>query len=315
MGVCRKTIEQICSEHKQICVVDLSWILHRTVHVFRHMCVSPVEGTNIPTGHIYGTLVTVQTLLSQDDMGVILVRDGHPTERIELTKSAGVEYKADRPELEYDFYKDVPKIINLALSAKGVYYAYNSDKESDDVMYCIAKRIEKVSPETMVWVHSGDNDLLQTINRKGTIKVCRNFDDKGPVPIGFDEVVNLEQFTKKFHGVGPDKIVLFRSVVGDSSDNIRGIPRFPRNVLLKIIEQSSSIDDMFKVDVPGYERHVSLLRDCEQQVRVNYVLMKLRDDFEPQIVTKEIPKTWTVSNLEYYKLNRWRNFLRKRADI
>ena len=145
--------------------------------------------------------------------------------------------------------------------------------------------------------------------------MCRTFAEGRLVPIGYEEVVNLEQFTKKFHGVGPDKLVLFRAVAGDSSDNIKGVPRFPRELLKEIVNQSETLDDIFKVESVKYSKQIDKLRECETQVRANYRLMKLQEDFEPNLVKGDIPRVWVRDTLNYFNLTRWSNFLKRRQEL
>lgn len=219
-----KRLELILRNKKSLYVLDLSWLLHRYYHAYKNMSVN-IDGYQRPTGHIYGVLNTIKMITDNDkDCAIVICQDGTPVERNQIMADAGFGYKEGRPELEFNFYADVPYIKACSMLVPNVFWAYNSDKESDDLMFCLARHATAIS-NVKVYVHSGDNDLLQSIN-ENTV-VIRHMGDHGWEEINEEVVTKDEKFVKKFHGVSPKYLPNFRAICGDASDKIRGIDRFP----------------------------------------------------------------------------------------
>ena len=247
-------LRSIIGDTKTVFLLDYSWHLHRSYHTFKNLTAGP-NGLGRPTGHIYGILSTLQLLRTRyPDSVIILCQDGVPVKRRELYESKGLEYKSGRSELEFNFYQDIPTINGLAYLIPRVYLAYHPEQESDDCMYALAKQIESFSL-AKIYIFSGDNDLLQSIS--DNIMVFRNFNSitKNPNIIDNTYLKTDDKMISKFYETDSYHLPYFRAIVGDSSDSMRGIPRFPKRLAHHIAMRCSSVDDIFLQDKK------SLLRD------------------------------------------------------
>lgn len=202
------------SSEVPVWLIDLSWLLHRFAHTYKFM----TAGGGRPTGHIFGVIDSIKRIKKINfNSLVVLCVDGRPQR-----KDKSSDYKAGRPELEFDFYQDVNLIKAFSFCIPGVYVAYQEDKEADDLMYSIAKQVK-----SKVYIYSGDDDLLQTIDDR--INVVRSL--IAPIKmISKDFVLTDERMLKKFRGTPVYALPFYRSIIGDKSDNIKGFERFPREL-------------------------------------------------------------------------------------
>jgi DNA polymerase-1 len=298
-------LEKVLDGKEGIILMDLSWMLHRNYHSFNWMSVD-INGYKRPTGHIYGVLYTIETLRSKyPNYAVVLCQDGIPVGRQELSGSNDVGYKDGRAELAFDFYKDIPIIEAAAYLTPSVFWAYNEDKESDDLMYALAKQSERLFDGKNL-IYSGDNDLLQAIDENISV-VRKTGKDGSLIEITSETVSEAEEFVKKFYGVPPKKLPLFRSIIGDSSDNLKGIPRFPRRLAAVIVMSSNSFEDIFKFSpvTQTEKKYILLLNENRSLVTFNYQMMKLSDDFNVNLFRKRPDADKVIGSLKDLQMNRY----------
>lgn len=295
-------------------VCDLSWMLHRYYHAHQGMGVS-ISGYLRPTGHLFGVLNTFRLIRDEDPTAIIIMcEDGVPVERNAIMAESGeVGYKEGRAELEFNFYQDIPLIKACTSIIPRAYWAFIDDKESDDLMYALVRQAEEVETWTgRSFVHSGDNDLLQSINSR-TVVIRHKDPSKGWEEINEEVVKNDERFVKKFHGVDPAHIVNFRAICGDPSDKIKGIPRFPRDIAVRVamaqddISQCCAFSSVTNKDVTWEQR---LYTDMDL-VKRNYRLMKLRSDFDIQLTKPTVKKDALVKYLDQFQINSFKNYLKQ----
>lgn len=303
-------LEEIVPKYKSVYVIDLSWMLHRYFAVFKNLSMN-VNGYARPTGHIYGVLNAVKQICEFDRESVIFVtQDGVPVEREEVMAESGDCYKDGRPELEFNFYSDIPIIKAACCYLSNVYWAYNDDKECDDEMYAIVKQSEKLF-DGKCYVYSGDNDLLQAIDDRTS--VIRNKTQKGFEEITDEVVKTDEKFVKKFHGVDTAHITHFRAIVGDSSDKIKGIPRFPRDVAVSIAMSYDGDRCTFIPVTSKEKKYFDLYKQNKELLSRNYKIMKLRDDYEVNIEKPVINSDKLMELLDKFGLSSYKRFLLKEA--
>lgn len=302
-----KNLDRIIEERDQAVLLDLSWILHKNYHVFRDMGVY-INGYKRPTGHMYGYFSLLETIKKIYPNSVIIVcQDGVPVRRQQISTDG---YKDGREELEYNFYNDISLLKLASFLIGGVFWAYNEDQESDDLMYALANQIEYCSGIPVI-IYSGDNDLLQAINQQ--TKVSRKVTLKGFECIDRRMVMTEEVFTKKFHGVDPEHIVFYRTIVGDSSDNIKGIPRFPRKLAVEIAMQSSCLEDFWDYEplTQTEKKYCDLIRQNWPKMKQNYELMKLNDEIHVKLFRAKPDIDRVVEELSKLQLRKFLRYVGK----
>lgn len=303
-------LRNVVSFHKYVVLVDYSWCLHRYAHVFKNLTAG--EGGRA-TGHIYGMLQSIMSIRKgYPDSVIILCQDGVPVERNEMFNTEEHSYKEGRPELEYDFYHDIPIINAMAFMTPDVFLAFHPEKESDDCMYALAKQITSFS-NAKVYIYSGDNDLLQAID--DNISVVRHFNKDGK----FEEITEKtlmtdEKLLAKFGGTKPSKLSFFRAIKGDSSDKMPGVPRFPTKVAADIANHVNCTDEIYNSFYANVAQREKLL-EFRDRIQLNYKMMALSDRWIVPIERKYVKKDKVIQLIKRFRLNSYLNFLKANKYI
>ena len=140
------------------------------------------------------------------------------------------EYKANRAEMPEDLRPQIPMIRQL-VEALGIPIVELHGYEADDVMGTLAREsAEHGLPSVIV---SPDKDLLQLVDDARRIQVLNTKDG---------EVWHDREGVKARMGVWPEQIVDFLSLVGDASDNVKGVPGIGEKGAALLLEQHGSLD-------------------------------------------------------------------------
>ena len=265
-----------------VVVMDLSWQLHRNFYVFKNFHTITPAGLKLPNGHLYGTLQAIQSFLSMPgspNTAVVIVRDGVPKDRIILTESTGRSYKEGRAELEYNFFNDIPYIVKLASIHPNVYFSYNEDKEADDNLYNLSRKIDLAK----VFINSGDNDLMQALTEDNRVSIVRK------VIKGEPEIID-------------------RAIVGDASDSLKGIPRFPHKKAKEIAENVETFEEIFENNIVE-SQYNNKIKENKETLKFNYQMMKLQDNYYPNLYKVNVGKDYAHRVISYFGLERWGQFL------
>ncbi|MGI6021367.1 MAG: 5'-3' exonuclease, partial [Lachnospiraceae bacterium] len=147
------------------------------------------------------------------------------------------EYKGTRKKPAPEFRQQVP-IIKEVLRAMGIKCISKGGYEADDILGTVSKQGERQGMN--VTVISGDRDLLQLASKNITIRI--------PKTIGGNNVV--EEYDEKAvidkYEVTPQEFIDVKALMGDSSDNIPGLPGVGEKTAVKIIKIYGCIENAFE---------------------------------------------------------------------
>lgn len=238
-----------------------------------------------PTGLIYGFLNSLGALKKRFENAVIYVSwDGSPQRRVKLYNDAlhtlpkpvdeklddkkVVGYKANRVRrVESDTQIEQLKKI---LPALGVVQVFHPEEETDDLIACLVRGRLKGERNIIV---STDHDFLQLVTLTDLVLMPKVGTRK---EVLYDRDKVVEEY-----GVTPERMTHLRALLGDTSDNIPGVPRVPTKVLTGLLNAHGSIDGVFASNLAGLtQNQFEKLCGAEKQVRLNVELMTLRDDLD-----------------------------------
>lgn len=238
-------MEKVSFEEKKrgygrIVVADLSWLIHRGFHAMRNLS-GEVDGVVVPTGHYFSLGRFVQQIKNNfPSTLLVLCADSYP----EGKQAVLNEYKKDRPR--YFELKEVSKsVLRMLTSINGVVGAVGKGIEADEIMYTISKE-----SEVPCVVYSGDNDLLQAIS-DNTI-LSRKIEKGVFIPIE-------QGYVDDKYGVPLEKILFYRILVGDPSDNIPGV--YTGREAKKIIKKYDTLQDFLMGELGGKEVEIERNRE------------------------------------------------------
>ncbi|MHB1946686.1 MAG: DNA polymerase I [Gammaproteobacteria bacterium] len=210
---------------KPLILVDGSSYLYRAFHAMPAL----TNSKGAPTGAVYGVINMLRKLLTDyepEHIAVVFDAKGR-TFRDDLYD----KYKANRKAMPEDL---VPQIepIHQIIRALGLPLLMIEGVEADDVIGTLAKEAEKHGVNTLI--STGDKDLAQLVNPHVTL-----------VNTMTNSVLNPETVKEKF-GIPPELIIDYLTLVGDSVDNIPGVPQVGPKTAVKWLLEYGSLDNIIK---------------------------------------------------------------------
>ena len=240
-------------------LIDGSSYLYRAYHALPKLSNSAGE----PTGALHGVLNMINKLVREQQAGHIAVVFDAPGKTFRDEMYA--EYKANRPPMPDDLREQVEPLID-AVRAMGLPLLRVEGVEADDVIGTLCRRC---ADEGMnVLVSTGDKDMAQLVNDKVTL-----------VNTMTGQVLDRDGVKKKFD-VFPEQIVDYLALVGDSSDNIPGVPRVGAKTAAKWLNQYPTADDIIASagDIGG--KVGESLRENIEQLKLSRELATIRQDLD-----------------------------------
>ena len=214
---------------KSLLLVDGSSYLYRAYHALPPLTTSQGE----PTGAVHGVLSMLHKLIRDEQPELIAVVMDAPgkTFRDELY----AEYKANRPPMPDDLRQQVEPLVE-AIEALGLPLIRISGVEADDVIGTLATEAAKGKLNTVI--STGDKDMAQLVSDRITLL--------DTMPRGTNReprAMNAEGVFEKFH-VRADQMVDYLALVGDSSDNIPGVPKVGAKTAVALLAEFDSVADI-----------------------------------------------------------------------
>lgn len=213
---------------EKIVLIDGHSILNRAFYGVPDL----TNADGLHTNAVYGFLNIMFKILDQEKPEYLTVAfDVHaPTFRHEMFE----EYKGTRKPMAEELRQQVP-VIKEALQAMGVKIIEKAGLEADDILGTISRMSERRGLE--VSVISGDRDLLQLATEHVKIRIPKT--KKGQTEIEdyyAEDVLNVYQVT-------PTEFIDLKALMGDTSDNIPGLPGVGEKTATKIITEYHSIEN------------------------------------------------------------------------
>jgi DNA polymerase-1 len=244
----------------KLLIVDGHAYAYRAFHAIRGLR-SP---SGAPTNAIYGFVKMLAKMRAAvAPTHLIVVWDGGlSAERM----AALPEYKAHRPEMPDDLKPQLGEIVGY-LKAAGVASFCRDGVDADDYIACLARRAPDAG--MAVVIASSDKDFMQLVSaRVGLL----NPSDKS-------ETVWTDEQVRAKAGVEPAQIVDWLSLMGDSVDNIPGVPGVGPKTAADLLKQFGSVENLFaRLDEVKSEKVRGALRGAADAVRRNRELVRLKDD-------------------------------------
>ncbi|MFL2533954.1 MAG: DNA polymerase I [Alphaproteobacteria bacterium] len=270
-------------------------------YIFRaYYALPPMNNSKgIPTNAVYGFCNMMLRLIEE-----------HPQDKILLILDAGKntfrntlypEYKANRGEAPEDL---IPQfgIIREAIEAFGLDVIEKKDFEADDVIASYVKYGEDNKIPTTVF--SSDKDLFQLLSPN-----TRIMDPMKNVEI--DEAKVMEKF-----GVGSDRITDVQALIGDSVDNIPGVPGIGPKTAAKLINEFGTFEELLeKKEQISNVRIKNLIHDHEESAKISYQLVILKNDLELPIKIEKLKEFDDSPKLnDFFKKYEFKSLIRTSAN-
>ncbi len=281
-------------------IFDGHYLLHRVLHVpsMRMLCTKDGK----PTGGVFGTIKSIRSTVGTwgEITKVIVVFDGGRSRR---RKQIYPQYKANRrPDHRRDIdgltysqkFASSHRYLRFLLPRFGVKVVQLDGREGDDVVGLLARSI----PGHLKLVVSDDKDMLQLVS--GDVHVWRPIAQERVTLDNFEELVHC----KKEHWM------LRKAVLGDGSDNIKGIEGVGQKTVDDLIDIAEDIgeyphDSFFEASMVDHrKRYMAVAKNIGVVLR-NFELIDLtREHFTPEEIERSLALASAPNNFDILAVRR-----------
>ncbi len=218
----------------KLVIIDGNSILNRAFYgIMSSKMLQTADGTY--TNAVYGFLAIMFKLFEDVNPDYLAVAFDvkHPTKRHEMYK----EYKGTRKGMPDELAAQMP-IIKKVLEAMNIKVIEMPGYEADDILGTLAKYTEKQGKEVILL--TGDRDSFQLASDKITIRIPRTKAGKTEV-----EDFNRNKILEVY-GLEPNQLIEVKGLMGDTSDNIPGVPGVGEKTALNLIKEHGSVDAIYE---------------------------------------------------------------------
>ena len=258
-------------------LVDGSSYLFRAFHALPPLTNSKGQ----PTGAVYGVINMLKKLVAEyqpEYMAVVFDAKGK-TFRNDLYKA----YKANRPPMPDDLRDQIEPLHEL-VDALGYPKLVIPGVEADDVIGTLAMQAEAAGMDVLI--STGDKDMAQLVSDKITL-----------INTMSNALMSPQGVVEKF-GVNADQIIDYLALIGDTSDNIPGVPKVGPKTAVKWLSQYQSLEGIIEHAEEIKGKVGDNLRDSIEQLPLSYQLATIVCDVE----LDQSPKSLSLLNPDNQQL-------------
>ncbi len=245
-------------EKDSFIVIDANSLVNRAFYAMPGMTTSRGE----PIGAVYGFTTMLVKLIDQYKPKYIAAAfDVHaPTFRHKMTPL----YKATRKPMPTDLAAQMGTLKKV-LAAMHIKTYELEGYEADDIIGTLARR-----SSVFTYILTGDRDSLQLVNSSTHALLTKK---------GISEILDVSPETvSDVFGVAADRVVDFKALAGDSSDNIPGVSGVGDKTAVELISTYGSLDEIYShIDIITGSRHDKLVAD-KDNAYLSYKLAKIDTD-------------------------------------
>lgn len=253
----------------KLLLIDGHSILNRAYYGIRGL----TNSKGVPTNAVYGFLNMMFKYIEEEEPDYITVAFdvSAPTFRHEMYS----EYKGTRKPMDEDLRTQVPMIQDM-LSAMGITIVKKAGLEADDILGTISRIGEKKGFD--VTILSGDRDLLQLATKKVKIAIPKTSKGVTTTFYYYDKDVEEE------YGCTPIEFIDVKALMGDSSDNIPGVPSIGEKTAKNIISKYKSIENAYA---------------NAADIKPPNASKKLQEFYDQAVLSKELATICLTADIDY----------------
>jgi DNA polymerase-1 len=264
---------------KTLYVIDAYAQFFRAYHAIRTPMTSPV--TKEPTNATYGFVGMLLKLLANHHPDYLVVATDVSGDRGTFRSELYPAYKANRSEPPDDLKPQAERCVSI-LETLGVPVLGLEGYEADDVIATIARRIGEETPGVRVRIVSKDKDLQQLLTpTDDTMGGVEMFD------VHTDEHIDVAKLLKN-KGVTPEQVVDMLALMGDTVDNVPGVPGVGPKTAAQLISEFGTLDaviaeatsDAPKKDWKIKGKRRENIAAAAETLPLSKQLVQLRDDLD-----------------------------------
>ncbi len=244
-------------------LVDGNNLLYRAYYALERQHLTNRSGE--PTGALFGFLRILLKVLRDERPECVGIAFDMAKKTFRHRMYA--EYKSTRRPTPSDLLKQIPHAWDLC-RALGFRLLMSEEYEADDLIGSAAETCKAVMPVRIV---TGDRDLLQLIDDRVTVVLCRH---------NLAETTNMDRqaFVAEYK-FEPGRMVDFKALMGDASDNIPGVDGIGEKKATTLIRQYGSLEGVYAaLEQIGNPRMKQQLIDGRESARFSFDLATIKRD-------------------------------------
>ena len=249
----------------KLMVLDGNSILNRAYYGIRPL--STREG--LYTHAVYGFITTLQRLLDEENPEALCVTFDRrePTFR----HRADADYKAQRKPMPPELAMQLP-VMKQVLSAMSVPCYELAGYEADDLIGTISRKCQAAGWDCVIV--TGDKDSLQLITDRTKVKL---------VSTRMGQTTTKDMTPETFreqYGFDPIHMIDLKAMMGDTSDNIPGVPGVGEKTAMALVQEYGAIDEIYRLlpDLHAKPAAIRKLTEGEESARHSYWLATIVTD-------------------------------------
>jgi DNA polymerase I len=247
---------------KVLAIIDGKSVFYRGYYAMPNL--SKKDGT--PTGGVFGFASMALEVIKRLDPDYVCVAWDKPKTNIRRRLELYPAYKAGRKPAPPDFYDQIPMLHEL-LDAFGWPLYELDDYEADDIMGTLAVQATKQDIETMLI--TSDMDMLQLVDPHVHVFALKT-------GLSNIELYSPKSFEAKYN-IRVDQFLDLKSIKGDSSDNIPGVPGIGEKGAVELLKKYETLDGVYE--------NIELIKDNLKK--------KLVAGKESAYLSKKLAAIWT----------------------
>lgn len=249
----------------KLMVLDGNSILNRAYYGIRPL--STREG--LYTHAVYGFITTLQRLLDEENPEALCVTFDRrePTFR----HRADADYKAQRKPMPPELAMQLP-VMKQVLAAMSVPCYELAGYEADDLIGTISRKCQAAGWDCVIV--TGDKDSLQLITDRTKVKL---------VSTRMGQTTTKDMTPETFreqYGFDPIHMIDLKALMGDTSDNIPGVPGVGEKTAMALVQEYGTIDEIYRLlpDLHAKPAAIRKLTEGEESARHSYWLATIVTD-------------------------------------
>lgn len=264
---------------KNLILVDGNNLLFRSYYATAYNGNFMKNSKGFPTNGLFGFTNMINKILEEEKPTHIIVAfDKGKTFRHEKYK----DYKAGRIEMPDELKLQFPVAKEL-LTKMGITYYEIENYEADDIIGTFAEFCEN-DPEYTGTIISSDKDLLQLVTKTVNIKLLKSK----------DYIRYTEESFKSEWGIDPINIIDLKALMGDSSDNIKGVKGIGEKGALKLLHEYKTLDGIYE--------NIDNIKGATKE-KLIAGKQDAYESYELATIYKEVPMEININDLEYREPN------------
>ncbi len=274
-------------EKKKLVLIDGNALLHRAYHAYPRF--------TSPKGEVVGAVYGFTTMLltALERLSPKYAAIAWDVGKVTFRTKEYAEYKAGRPEMDAELADQVDRTKQI-VAALNIPQFGVENFEADDVIGTLARQAVEANGGVQVIIVTGDRDALQLVDDD---KIVVYMPSGGGTKYIKDRGISIfdEEAVKAKYGLSPKQIVDLKGLMGDASDNIKGVRGIGQVTATKLLQEAHTIEEIYEnVDrLATTERIKNLLKEGKESAFLSKRIATIKRDVP-------IKLSWEACELSNY---------------